>query len=197
LISHLKTNSMMRNAKSYLMELITVTTGVLIALFLSNLKESNQARNYYNASIETINNEIEANYSELKGIIEKQMKFQDTLNQYRNSSIIIGEIFDKSSGLQVAELSNSGLDIYKRNQISSIDFEMISTLNDMINLSDIIDAKLNRLTNYIYPNILNNSKESKLILSVHMQDVLGSEKDLMTRYKNYIDKNIDTENIEK
>jgi len=188
---------MKRNAKSYLMELITVTTGVLIALFLSNLKESNQARNYYKASIETINNEIEANYSELKGIIEKQMKFQDTLNQYRDSSILIGEIFDKSSGLQVAELSNSGLDIYKRNQISSIDFEMISTLNDMINLSDIIDAKLNRLTNFIYPNILNNSKESKLILSVHMQDVLGSEIDLMKRYKNYIDKNIDTENIEK
>lgn len=189
--------TMKRNAKSYLMELITVTTGVLIALFLSNLKESNQARNYYKASIETINNEIEANYSELKGIIEKQMKFQDTLNQYRDSSILIGEIFDKSSGLQVAELSNSGLDIYKRNQISSIDFEMISTLNDMINLSDIIDAKLNRLTNFIYPNILNNSKESKLILSVHMQDVLGSEIDLMKRYKNYIDKNIDTENIEK
>jgi len=189
--------TMKRNAKSYLMELVTVTTGVLIALFLSNLKESNQARNYYKASIETINNEIEANYSELKGIIEKQMKFQDTLNQYRDSSILIGEIFDKSSGLQVAELSNSGLDIYKRNQISSIDFEMISTLNDMINLSDIIDAKLNRLTNFIYPNILNNSKESKLILSVHMQDVLGSEIDLMKRYKNYIDKNIDTENIEK
>ncbi len=189
--------TMKRNAKSYLMELVTVTTGVLIALFLSNLKESNQARNYYKASIETINNEIEANYSELKGIIEKQMKFQDTLNQYRDSSIVIGEIFDKSSGLQVAELSNSGLDIYKRNQISSIDFEMISTLNDMINLSDIIDAKLNRLTNFIYPNILDNSKESKLILSVHMQDVLGSEIDLMKRYKNYIDKNIDTENIEK
>jgi hypothetical protein len=174
------------------MELIIVTAGVLIALYLSNLKESNQARKYHKASIETISKEIKANYSDLKGVIEKQILFNDTLIKYRNTPIMIGKIVTKAEGLQTAELNNTGFDLYKRNQISSIDFEMISMLNQMNSASGVIDAKLNRLINFIYQNILDDSKESKLVLSVHIQDALGTEKQLLKLYKDYIDKNIDT-----
>ena len=188
---------MMRNIKSYLMELIIVTAGVLIALFLSNLKENNQARINHKASIETINNEIEANYSELKGVIEKQMKFRDTLKKYRDTPIVIVEIFGKAGGIQSSELNNSGLDLYKRNLINSIDFEMMSILNEMNYTSENIDTKLNRLMDFTYPNLLNNSKESKIVLSIHIQDLLGTEKKLMKLYKDYIDKYIDTEDNKK
>lgn len=196
-INNKTTNSMMRNIKSYLMELIIVTAGVLIALFLSNLKENNQARINHKASIETINNEIEANYSELKGVIEKQMKFRDTLKKYRDTPIVIVEIFGKAGGIQSSELNNSGLDLYKRNLINSIDFEMMSILNEMNYTSENIDTKLNRLMDFTYPNLLNNSKESKIVLSIHIQDLLGTEKKLMKLYKDYIDKYIDTEDNKK
>jgi len=193
----MKTNSITRNIKSYLMELIIVTAGVLIALFLSNLKENNQEQKYHKASIETINKEINKNYSELKGVIEKQMKFHDTLTKYRNTPTMIGEIIEKAGGLQSSELSNEGLDLYKRNQISSIDFEMISMLNEMDYASEIIETKLNRLINFMYQNILENSNESKIVLSVHIQDALGTEKRLMKLYKDFIDKNIDAKSNEK
>jgi len=193
----MKTNSITKNIKSYLIELIIVTAGVLIALFLSNLKESNQAQEYHRASIETINKEIKANYSKLKEVLEKQTKFHDTLIKYRDKPIIIGKIFEKSGGLQSSELSSTGLDLYKRNQINSIDFEMISVLNEMNSLSEIIEAKLNRLIDFAFKNILDNSKGSKLVLSVHIQDALGSEKHLLKLYKDYIDKNINTKDNAK
>jgi hypothetical protein len=179
------------------MEFIIVTAGVLIALFLSNLKEDIQARKYHKASIETIKKEIKANYSKLIEVIEKQTIILDTLSKYGNTQMTIGEIIVKAGGVKSADLSNTGLDIYKRNQISSIDFEMISMLNRIKNKSEIIEQKLNRLSNFAYKNLLDKSNDKKLILSVHMQDILGSEKGLLEFYKDYIDENIDTKDNAK
>ena len=67
----MKTKSIMNKINSYLKELTIVTFGVLTALVISNFKENNQARDYYKASIETVTNEVEANYSIIKNTIEE------------------------------------------------------------------------------------------------------------------------------
>jgi len=190
----MKTHLRKEKIISFLKELTIVTTGVLIALVISNFKENNQVRKYHKASIETINSEIEANYSQIKGVIEKQMKLYDTLIKYGNTPMVIGEIFGKTGGLKGSELSNTGLELYKRNQINSIDFEMIYMLNEMNRTSKIIETKLDRLVDFVFLNILDNSKENKMVVSLHIQDVLNSEKYLLKLYKDYIDKNIETEN---
>lgn len=193
----MKVNFKMKNIKPYLIELIIVTVGVLLALYLSNLKESNQAIKYHKASIETIEKEVKANYSELNAVIEKQKKFHDTLVKYGKKPILIGKIFEKTGGLQFAELNNSGLDIYKKNQINSINFDIMSDISSMKNKSKIIDNKMNRLMDFAYLNMFDNSMESKMVFSIYIQDVLDSEKKLMKLYKDYIDKNIETENNKK
>ncbi|MFK5891234.1 MAG: hypothetical protein QM486_10955 [Flavobacteriaceae bacterium] len=183
---------------SYILELIIVTTGVLIALFLSNLKENNQAQNYHKASIEMLNKEVEANYVKLKRVYNKHLILNDTLMKYRDTSTVIGEIIlGKSNGLQVAELSNAGLDLYKINQINLIDFEMISKLYEIDFSSKLLDTKTNALIDFMYKNILDNSKNNKLIFLLHIQNVLDSERHLMKLYKDYIDKNIDIKDTEK
>ena len=167
----MKTNSLKENYLYYILELIIVTTGVLGALFLSNLKENNQAKDYHKASIEMLNKEVEANYVELKRVYEKHLKLNDTLMKYRDTTTVIGEIIlGKTNGLQVAELNNAGLDLYKINQIDLIDF--------------------------MYKNILDNSKNSKLLFLLHLQNVLDSERHLLKLYKDYIDENIDVKDPE-
>lgn len=187
----------MEKIKLYIRELTIVTIGVLIALVISNFKENIQAQKYYKASIETINNEIIANQSSLKRVIEKQINLNDTMSKYGDSPIPIFEIFHKTGGLQSALLNNSGLDFYKRNQINSIDFDLMSKLNQMEILTKLIDIKLNKLMNFTYSNIFNNSKENKMILSIYIQDALDSEKQLMSEYKEFIDKYIEPEHNKK
>lgn len=109
----MKINLRKEKIVSFLKELTIVTTGVLIALVISNFKENYQVRKYHKASIETINSEVEANYSSLKGVIEKQMQLHDTLVKYIETPIVIGEIFGRMGGLKASELSNAGLDLYK------------------------------------------------------------------------------------
>jgi hypothetical protein len=194
----MKTNSLKENYLYYILELIIVTTGVLGALFLSNLKENNQAQDYHKASIEMLNKEVQANYVELKRVYEKHLILNDTLMKYRDTTTVIGEIIlGKTNGLQVAELNNAGLDLYKINQINLIDFEMMSKLYEFNFSSKLLDTKTNALIDFMYKNILDNSKNSKLLFLLHLQNVLDSERHLLKLYKDYIDENIDPKDTEK
>lgn len=188
----MKTNLRMGKIKSYLKELTIVTIGVLIALFLSNLKEKNQARKYQTASIETIKNEIEANYSGLKEVMEKQTMLLDTIKKYSNDHIKIGDLISKASGIQLATLSNTGLEFYKRNEINSIDFEMMSMLIQINILSELIGTNMGKLRDYLYPNLFVDSQESKMLFILYLRNVLESETQLTQTYENFIDDYIKT-----
>ena len=172
---------------SYLRELAIVSVGVLIALFLSNIKENNQAKKYQIASVETIKNEIEANRSVLEQVMEKQTLLLDTIIHYQEDKMSIVDLFEKAGGLQAPTLSNAGLEFYKRNQIQSIDFQMMSTLIRMNILSDLIDSKLEKLTDFALPNVFVDSEESKLMVMLHLRNVLESEEQLVRVYENFID----------
>lgn len=178
----------MKRTKSYLVELTIVTVGVLIALLLNNFKESYQANEYQEASLRTIKNEVEVNYSELKDIIEKQTKLLDSIKGYNASHISIYDIMRKSGGLQIPTLSNTGFEFYTRNEINEIDFEIMSLLIKMNKLSDLVDIKLEKLMNYIYQNIFVDSKESKRIVILYLQDALESENQVLNIYKLYLNK---------
>lgn len=180
--------------KSYLRELTIITIGVLIALVISNFKEDYQARKYHLASIKTINNEIKSNYSSLKGIVEEQTNLLDTLVKYTEDSSTIVDLFKKSNGLQFATIHNSGLEFYERNQINSIDFEMMSTLINMNFLSKIIEHKLDKFSDFIYLNAFSNTKENKMVVILHLKDIINTENQLLEFYKDFIDKKIETKN---
>jgi uncharacterized protein YoxC len=178
----------MKNLKSYLIELTIITIGVLIALFVNNYKEDYQAREYQRASLKTIETEVEANYSELKDAMEKQNRLLDTVKKYSADHISLYSLFVKAGGFSAATLSNTGLEFYKRNQINSIDFKVMSTLVRMNQLSKIINSKEERLADYAYRNLLIDTKESKMIVSTYLRDVLGSEKQLKLTYQAYLTK---------
>lgn len=182
----------MEKIKSYLRELTIVIIGVLIALVISNFKENNQARKYQIASIETIKNEVETNYSNLKRIIENHTSLLDSINKHSNDDIQIGELIQNANGLQMATLSHTGLDFYKRNQINSIDFEMMSMLISENSTSELIGIKTEKLMDFLYPNLFDESEQSKMLFMIYLQNVIESEYQLMNIYENFTNEYIKT-----
>lgn len=180
--------------KPYLFELIIVTAGVLIALVLNNYKERNQAQKYYNKSIVTINNEIETNYKDLKAIYESQIKLIDTIYKYRESQTTLEDlIIVKSGGLKGVTLSNTGLEFYKKNQLELIDIGRMSKLIEIDGGIYIIDKKMDKLIDYLYSKIIEDSMESKKLFVTYLSNLLDSEEALLKHYENYIDKYIEKE----
>jgi len=191
----MKTNSIMKNIKSYLKELTIVTIGVLIALVISNFKENSQARDYYNTSIETVKNEVEANDSILKNIIESQTRLLDTINKHSADHITISDlIVEKGGGLAGVTLNNSGLEFYKNNQLNSVDFEIMSSLIRMQSISRLIDTKMEKLMDFVYPNLFVDSEESKKLVSLYLSNVLNSEIQLMHTYEDFINEYVENKN---
>lgn len=194
----MKTNSTIDKVKTYIKELTIVTAGVLIALFISNYKENRQARDYYNASIETVKKEVVANYSSLKIIIEKQTKLLDTITKYSEDHVTLSDlILNKGEGLQGPTLNNIGLEFYTKNQINSIDFDMMSNLMTMNSSSNVIDTKMGKLMDFIYPNLFVDSKESKMLFILYLGNVIESETSLMQLYANFIDEYVENEHNDK
>lgn len=178
---------MMNKIRAYLKELTIVTLGVLIALIIGNLKENSQARKFHAASIKTIMNEVAANNTNLTIVLEKQTRLQDTIAKYITDQISLEELIRKANGLQGATLSNTGLEFYSRNEMNSIDFEMMSVLIRMNKLSELIGVKMDKLMGFIYPNILVDTQESKRLLYIHLDNVIESETQLRQLFEDFID----------
>ena len=53
-------------------------------------------------------------------------------------------------------------------------------------LSGMIDTKIEKISDFIYPNMFNNSKESKQMVSFYLKDVLGTENQLVNTYEDFI-----------
>ena len=183
----MRINTIMNKIKAYLKELTIVTIGVLIALIISNFKENSQARKYHIASIKTIKNEVIANNTILKEVLEKQTRLQDTIEKYSTEHISIKELIRKANGLQGATLSNTGLDFYSRNEMNLIDFEKMSDLIRMNTLSDLIGMKMDKLLDFVYPNLLVDTEESKMLLYIYLDNVMESETQLRQLFEDYID----------
>ena len=177
----------MKKLKSYLIELTIVTIGVLIALLLNNFKERYEANEFNKASLKTIKNEVVANYSALKEVIDKHTGLLEQAKKDSNANVPIGNLISKAGGVTLPTLNNTGLEFYTRNQIASIDFDIMSTLISMNKLSDLIDTKLEKLADYVYSDIFAHSKESRMIFIMYLRNVLESENQLLTVYQNYID----------
>jgi hypothetical protein len=182
----MRINTIINKIKAYLKELTIVTIGVLIALIISNFKESSQARKYHNASIITIENEVVANNTHLKNVLEKQTRLHDTIEKYNTEHISLEELIRKANGLQGATLSNTGLEFYSKNEMNSIDFEMMSILIRMNTLSQLIGMKMEKLMDFVYPNILVDTEESKMLLYIHLENVMESEMQLRQVFEDYI-----------
>ncbi|WP_405246169.1 hypothetical protein [Cellulophaga sp. Asnod2-G02] len=173
--------------KGYLKELTIITAGVLIALLISNYKENSQARTYYRASVETVKNEVQSNFSNLKSIVETQNVLIDSIKKYSADTITISDlIIEKGGGIQGIALSNSGLEFYKKNQINAIDFKMMSRLIEIESTSKLIETKMDKLMDYLYPNLFVASEESKKLIVLHLKNLLNSELKLEQLYKEFI-----------
>jgi hypothetical protein len=64
-------------------------------------------------------------------------------------------------------------------------------------LSDLVETKFKRFTDFVYLNIKLDSEESETIISLYLRDALGIENQLLEVYERLIDESIETEHINK
>lgn len=183
----MRKKSFSAKVKTFTKELFITTLGVLIALLINNYKEDSQARRYHTKSMETIKREVQLNLKDLQEVLQKQIDLRDTVTTYTEQAIPLADLIGKAGGLKLATLSHNGLEFYSKNEIGAIDFETMSMLVQMKTLSQLIDTKMEKLMDFVYPNIFVDSKESKVLFSIYFENVLESEQQLIEIYEHFIE----------
>lgn len=86
-------------------ELITIIAGILIALFVNNLRERNHDRAVLASTLNSLSREFDENMENIHKIQGKLERFRDTLKFYEShNNLSIYDLTTRAPGLGTAEL---------------------------------------------------------------------------------------------
>lgn len=167
---------MRRNLKDFIKEIIPIVVGILIALWINNWNENRKDKNYIDKISISINKELlETNEDIIKTkILQKSML--DTIDYYlKDSEISILNIVTKSNGLYVPGIKINTLKTLSNSKIELMEYEKISGLANVEQQKNILEAKTERCSDFLYANPKEKTEEKKEFMKLLLLDIIGSE----------------------
>ncbi|MDN5212940.1 hypothetical protein QQ020_12815 [Fulvivirgaceae bacterium BMA12] len=173
------------------LDMIPVVFGILIALFINNLRENYQDRKLLEATLSSLSKEFQKNIEGIESNRQRLTQLSDTLRHYREEEMY--SIFDlaaKADGVGLAE-------IYSINWQISLNNNSLRLLNvQTIHLLSKIDEKhkeLNEQASIIYPIVygppfFQKGKEGLAYrkgFEIWLTAYIGNEKELLTLYEDF------------
>lgn len=168
--------------------MIPVILGVLIALFLNNLKESADNKRFVNTVFDSIQKEMEANKKSLESVLPKQDTLLDSILYYlEDEKISISNILIACKGLQIPSIKNSAWRSFLNNKIELIDYETISMLSSVDEGRAIMDLKFNKLLDFLYEHTSATTQYRKEQMLVFLSNLIDSEQGLLEMHEAYLE----------
>lgn len=180
---------------NYLKEITIVVIGVLIAVFISNYKDSVDNEKYIEKTLLAIENDIKLSQSDLDTIYNRHLKLFEILREKLEGSepldpeLTLVELIASSGGFQVTTSKNISLRFFINQKAELLEYDIISKLLDIETQSELLQLKTRRLTDFFYENIDEGGEEVFMKLAYYLNDILDSEHTLLESYSEFLDKN--------
>lgn len=179
----------MKNARWFFKETIPVIIGILIALLINNWNEDRKDKRYLNQIFSSIENELEESGLDLKRVIPRQLASVDTLNIYMNNDkVTLYEIMIKSNGIQKPVIKTNSWNAIANSKIELIDYKKLSALSDIEERKENLNQRIERQMEYGFQNFEKADKNKKIIYQMMILDIIGAEKELLTKIEELIKK---------
>ncbi|MBZ9778024.1 hypothetical protein LB452_03725 [Psychroflexus sp. CAK8W] len=180
---------------NYLKEITIVVIGVLIAVFISNYKDSVDNEKYIEKTLLAIENDIKLSQSDLDTVYNRHLKLFEILREKLEGSepldpeLTFVELIASSGGFQVTTSKNISLRFFINQKAELLEYDIISKLLDIETQSELLQLKTRRLTDFFYENIDEGGEEVFMKLAYYLNDILDSEHTLLESYSEFLDKN--------
>lgn len=180
---------------NYLKEITIVVIGVLIAVFISNYKDSVDNEKYIEKTLLAIENDIKLSQSDLDTVYNRHLKLFEILREKLEGSepldpeLTLVELIASSGGFQVTTSKNISLRFFINQKAELLEYDIISKLLDIETQSELLQLKTRRLTDFFYENIDDGGEEVFMKLAYYLNDILDSEHTLLESYSEFLDKN--------
>ena len=173
-----------------LQEILIVVVGVLIAVTVGNYKEQEDNKKYIEKTLLAIENEINISQIELDTVLARHIKLYEALGEeIGNTELSIGKLVSNSGGFQVAAIKNVSLRFFIANKAELLEFNMISQLLEIEQMSEMLSDKIKLMSDFAYENVNDQSTEVKLKFAYLLANVIDGEQTLLASYSKFVEEN--------
>jgi len=179
-----------KSVLNFLREIAVVVIGVLIAVSLNNLKENYDNEAYIKKTLSAIENEIIQNKEAITETLKLHEKLIDTISQTEpDETETLGDLIGRLGGVQAPTVKNIGLRFFIANKAELVDYKIISQLSEIESHSTILQAKTDRLIDFVYEEVNSTETDSKELFVMHLLNVMDSEQALIELYSFFDEEN--------
>lgn len=183
--------------KKILSEIITVILGILIALFINNWKEEASNKKYIQDTLTSIHKEMEESHAEVEKVLQTHYTLADSLTNNLTNNRSTREIIGQVGGMKFPFIKNIGLRFFIAGKAELIEYEVISSLTEIEQGTNLLEKKLDKLMDYTYENMENTDEKSKMMFLIHLSNVMDSESQLLEQYDSFLEREGDGNKAEK
>jgi hypothetical protein len=172
-------------------ELVTIIAGILIALFVNNLRERNHDRAVLASTLTSLSQEFEENMENINKIQPKLERFRDTLKFYQDyTDLSIHDLTTKAPGLGTAELHTTNWQVtLSSNTLRLLNFETVTLLSRIDSKHQELKNEGATLVSIIHsPALYQNDEEGhryRKVLGDWIVSYLGNEQELIVLYNQF------------
>ncbi len=177
---------MKKSILKFLSEMTPVVMGVLIALLINNWNETRKEKNYVTDVMNSIKHELSETKKDIEIKIPKQEKLLNNLKKHvDDESMSLLQIVEKSDGLYVPLIRTNSWIAFANNKIELMEYQTLSTLNDIEEGKGIFRSKLDYILKYFYSNLNQTSKEKKEQFIIILSDLISTQRQIKSSIETF------------
>ncbi|MGY3794643.1 hypothetical protein [Aquimarina sp. 433] len=162
--------------KGLLKEIISITIGILIALYINNWNEDRKDSNYIENISASIHQELYETREDIDKKIVQQRMLIDTLNFYRkNDQMSLDKVISKAKGIFIPSIRINSWKAIANSKIELMDYSTVSTLADIEEQKELLKIKSEKLLDYLFANYRKTGEEQKEFMQILMSEIISTE----------------------
>ena len=169
----------MEYLKRVIKEIVPVILGILIALFINNWKENRANERYVEKALQTIETEVEENYSSLSDILPRHYELLEQLiEELDNDTLAIVDIVTGAGGVQLPTIRSASWKFFLNTKTELIDYSIISALIEMDESKKVMDIKFEQFLTYAYQYMNATERADKEMFIAYFSNLVDGEETL-------------------
>ena len=172
----------------FLYDMVPVTVGILLALFINNWNENRKDQAFLDRVQASLEQELSDNAEDLEEMVTRHQGLIDTTRHYlANDTVSVFDVFAYTSGFQIPSVKLTSWQALKSSRVELADYELISAMTDLEDIKINLNLKIEKLMDFAYSHLRYKDEGSKERLLIHFLDLLDTEEDLLERNKQMLE----------
>lgn len=176
-------------SKRFLFELITVTLGIFIALYVNNWNETQKKQETMQQVLKLMRMEAEGNIKEIDKSFNKTIEVVKTVFTYKdNSTQTIQEVLQINKGLSFPSVKNFSYRVLPNTDIKFVAnyWKCFSMLAEIEEMTAFLQNYTDKLTSFFSENSNNKTPEAKYKLLIILNEICSFEDQTRTVLKKLV-----------